>query len=344
MKASFSFKLKQKVLEFIKDNEMIRHGDSVVVGLSGGADSVCLILLLNEIKKDIDFDIKAVHINHGIRGESADRDEAFSKALCERLSVPFECFHIDVPTLAKNSGLTLEEAGRNARYECYAKEGNLVALAHHIDDQAETVLFNIVRGSGIKGVGGIEPVKVRDDITVIRPLLCISKDEIIKYLQENGEEFCVDETNLENDYSRNLIRNEIMKDFNSIQPQSARHIADMAAELREAESFIYDEAVSLFNEVATEDYSNPELCENDSNSAIFISVKGLKDKPQIVVRYMIIYTIKQLVSTYKDITRTHIEDVYSLLYKGKGKMIMLPFGITATRVKDGIVISRDSNL
>lgn len=343
MKASYSFKLKQKVLEFINDNEMIRHGDSVVVGLSGGADSVCLILLLDEIRKDIEFDIKAVHINHGIRGENADRDEAFSKALCERLSIPFESFHVDVPSLAKNSGLTLEEAGRNARYECYSKVGKLVALAHHIDDQAETVLFNIVRGSGIKGVGGIEPVKEKNDITVIRPLLCISREEIIKYLEENGEPFCTDETNLENDYSRNLIRNEIMKEFNSIQPQSARHIADMATELREAEAFIYDEAVSLFNEVATADYEVSDTTEGNVDSAILLNVKGLKDKPAIVVRYTIIYTIKQLVSTYKDITRTHIEDVYSLIFKGKGKMIMLPFGITATRVKDGIVISRSSN-
>lgn len=335
MKASFSFKLKQKVLDYINDNKMIRHGDSVVVGISGGADSVCLILLLNEIRKDIDFEIKAVHINHGIRGESACNDEDFSKTLCEKLSIPFTSYHVDVKAMAKDGGLTVEEAGRNARYACFAKEGNLIALAHHIDDQAETVLFNIVRGSGIKGVGGIEPVNERSEFTVIRPLLCITREEIIKYLDEKGESFCIDETNLENDYSRNLIRNEVMKELISIQPQSARHIADMAAELREAEDFIYAEAVSLYDEVSRREADNP--------LSILIETKELKDKQPIVVRYMIIYAIKQLVSTYKDITRTHIEDVYSLIFKGKGKMIMLPFGITATRVKNGIIISRDSN-
>lgn len=379
MKPDFSYKLTSKVSNYISENQMIGDAEFVIVGLSGGADSVCLFLLLNKLKKAMGFSLHAIHINHGIRGESASKDEQFSKELCEKYEVPFTAYKIDVPAIAKEQGLTLEEAGRNVRYECFAQYASTIsskdssnngtessksknapqvriAVAHHMDDQAETVLFNMLRGSGITGVGGIKPVNERKvnmqsilkydgladsdntdasqikKITVIRPLLCLTRAEIEEYLKFENQKYCTDETNLESEYSRNTIRNEVMVIFNRIQPKSAEHISAMAEDARDVQEYIDGVVEKLYHEHVTAE-----------NNTYRIEIKALKNEKPYIVKQLIIYVLRQLIETYKDITKIHINDIYGLLNKGKGKQIILPYNLTAAREKEYIVISERIN-
>lgn len=359
MKPDFSYKVTQKVKKYIIDNKLIEHGDYVVVGLSGGADSVCLFLFLNKLKEELGFKLFAIHVHHGIRGESALSDETFSRNLCEKYSVPYSAYFVNVPELAEDSGLTVEEAGRNARYaifEKYAKDlikekseveaSNKkiivkIAVAHHINDQAETVIFNMIRGSGLKGIGGMSPLNNRktvewngesDKIAVIRPLLCLTRAQIEDYLEANNQTYCLDETNEDNDYSRNLIRNEVIKELESIQPKTTEHIAYMAEEIREAIEYMDSEVEKLFKEAVTE-----------ITEGYALDVTILKDKSKIIVRQLIIYVLKQLISNYKDITRNHIEDIYGLFEKGKGKYVTLPYNLIARKERGCVIISKNES-
>lgn len=189
----------------------------LLVGFSGGADSVFLLSFLKEYQRRAEksFKLLAVHINHCIRGDEAKRDEEFSRSFCEHIGVEFESRSIDVPELSHKLGIGLEEAARNARYSIFRdiigsrNDISSIAVAHNATDNAETVLMNILRGSGIGGVSGIKPV--RDNI--VRPILTISKSEITEILDANGVPYVTDSTNLSSDYSRNYVRNEILPLF-----------------------------------------------------------------------------------------------------------------------------------
>ena len=327
----YSFKFTQKVSTYIEKNQMIKQGDSVIVGLSGGGDSVCLFLVLNELRKKMKFDLFCVHVNHGIRGISATRDELFAKELCNRENIPIKIYNIDVPKIAKDEKISLEEAGRKARYEIFnqeAKEHNnaKIAVAHHINDQAETILFNMIRGSGLKGMGGITPIRGN----IIRPFLSVTRNEIERYLRENNEDFCVDETNEDDTYSRNQIRNKVIPLLNEIQPESVVHIASAAEEFRELSEYIEEKAKELFKCYVTK-----------MDNGYVISLDKLKKEKPIIVRSVIILTMKKLTDEYKDITRTHINDIYSLVHKGRGKEIHLPKGLYAQKISGGIYISKN---
>lgn len=356
MKPDYSYKITKKVQNYIEENQMTGHGDSVVVGLSGGADSVCLLLLLNRLKETLGFNLHAVHINHGIRGESAKRDEEFSWKLCERLGIPFMVYEIDVPKLSKAKGISVEEAGREARYACFydflcevreqSAEGDLtdsdesykcvkIAVAHHMDDQAETVIFNMIRGSGLSGIGGMNPVSKRDGMDIIRPLLCLTRAEITEYLKFVGQDYCTDETNADNDYSRNQIRNIVIPGLNEIQPRTSEHIAQLAMEVREAKEYMDFAVEKLFKDAVTPVYKDEE---ETMISGYSISIEKIKSENPIIGRELIIYILKQLITTYKDITKSHICDVYSLISKGKGKRVNLPYGLIALREKKQVSI------
>ena len=189
---------------------MISQGDFIAVGVSGGADSVCLLLLLCELKQEYGLELHAVHINHGIRRE-AFKDQEFVENLCRRLKVPWITFSEDVQGMAEKESMSLEEAGRIIRYRCFQKVldmhgGGKIAVAHHQNDQAETILYRMSRGTGIQGLKGMEAV--RGD--VIRPLLCLKKTEILKYLKEKGQSWMEDASNEDNTFARNKIRNQVI--------------------------------------------------------------------------------------------------------------------------------------
>lgn len=221
-----------KIKNTIKKYDMLSYDETVAVAFSGGADSTALLDILHKSG----IKVSAIHVNHMIRGAEADGDEEFCRKFCKERDIPFFCHRIDVPREAKKSGEGLEEAARRLRYaaieETVKKEGiSKVATAHHADDNAETVIFNIVRGSGAKGGCGIPPVR---DI-YIRPLIDITREEVILYCKENSLEYVTDSTNLSTDYTRNYIRHEIMPRLREINPLVSSALGRFSSLLRSDE-------------------------------------------------------------------------------------------------------------
>ncbi|MEN8192793.1 MAG: tRNA lysidine(34) synthetase TilS [Bacteroidota bacterium] len=203
--------VEQHIIKFIAENELIISGDKLLIALSGGADSVFALTFFNKYKSKYNIEISAIHVNHSMRGSESDADDEFCKSLCQKLNIEFYSEKVDVPTIAKKEKLSIEEAARNIRYELFNKylkisNSNKIVTAHNLDDNTETVLLNLFRGTGLKGLSGI-PVK-RDNI--VRPFLTVSKNEIVEYLNNKGITFVFDSTNAENDFKRNYLRNEII--------------------------------------------------------------------------------------------------------------------------------------
>lgn len=197
----------KKVIDTIRLHHLIEQGEKVVVGVSGGPDSVCLLHLLNILSKTLHFEIYAVHINHMLRAEEAGADEIYTADLCDKMGVRLKIVRVDIAAIAKEKGISLEEAGRTARYEEFSRyAGNIgaskIAVAHNRNDQAETVMMNILRGTGTAGLAGM--YFRRNNI--IRPLLNISREEIEKYCSESGLLPRTDSSNLTHAYTRNKIR------------------------------------------------------------------------------------------------------------------------------------------
>lgn len=243
---------KEDVLSVIKKYNMLENCDRIVVGLSGGADSVCLLSVLNSLKAEYGFSLVAAHINHGIRGAEAQRDEENCKRLCESLNVPLEILHADIPTLSKQQGIGEEECGRIVRYDFFrslAGKRGKIATAHNLNDNAETLLLNLVRGAGSKGACGIPPV--RDNI--IRPLIETDRESIEKYCEENELQYVTDSTNLECEYSRNKIRIKVLPTLCEINQNAVGALSGFASRMREQEAFL--------ESVVNEKYA---LCVKDS--------------------------------------------------------------------------------
>lgn len=204
---------------FCDEYNMLSPGDTVIVGLSGGADSVCLLHSLNFLKCELSLNLTAVHINHGIRGDEAKRDAEFSRNICKNLGIPFELFEYDCPGIAEKSGESVEECGRRLRYEAFSETAKKhgaqkIATAHNANDNAETVLFNITRGSALKGASGIPPVRGN----IIRPILFASRTEIEDFCKCNSLEYITDSTNLSDDYTRNRIRHRVLPELLALNP------------------------------------------------------------------------------------------------------------------------------
>ena len=227
----------EKVLKTVQENNMLSTGDMVLLGVSGGADSVCLLCVLKELFEGLD--ITVLHLHHGIRGAEADRDAEFVRELCKKHGAEFILVKRDIPAFAKERGLSEEEAGRIARYEEFekaAKERGItkIAVAHNMNDAAETFIHNLCRGTGLAGLIGIAPVSGN----IIRPLISVSRAEIEEYLKEKGESFVTDSTNLSGEYTRNRIRNTVIPELAGINPKAAEHIALAGANLYEIKDFM----------------------------------------------------------------------------------------------------------
>ncbi|MBE6760427.1 MAG: tRNA lysidine(34) synthetase TilS [Ruminococcaceae bacterium] len=212
-----------KIKDTIARHGMIPTGSCVAVGLSGGADSVSLLHALLELRDELDITLRAVHINHGIRGESALRDERFCRELCDALGVPLHCVILDVPAIAAQRCIGLEECGRQCRYEQFSlmaqEHGCIIATAHTLSDSVETVMFNLARGSALGGVCGIPPVRKLDSgSTVVRPLIGVTREDVERYCTERGLSFVTDETNADTAYRRNLIRHEVIPTLRKVNP------------------------------------------------------------------------------------------------------------------------------
>jgi len=230
----------EKVKNYVKKWQMLTEEDCVIVGVSGGADSVCLLLMLLEMRKEIGFDIVAVHVNHGLRGEEADEDEAFVKQFCVERDVLLETYFANIEDVAKERKMSTEEAGREVRRECFEQarikyKGTKIALAHHQNDNAETFLFRLARGTGLKGLGGMAPVK--DEY--IRPLLCVARNEIEAYLREQGISYCADASNESDEYTRNRIRNHMIPYLETeINSKTIEHMSETMEQMRQVQDYL----------------------------------------------------------------------------------------------------------
>ncbi len=318
-----------RIYNFIMEKKLIRAGSTVLVGLSGGADSTALLLVLDNLKALLDIRLMAVHVNHGIRQEAGD-DARFSKDLCDRLEIPFFLVEKDIPALSKELKLTEEEAGRKVRYQEFSRlaaqySADYVAIAHHQNDVAETLIMNLLRGSGIHGAGSIRPA--RDNI--IRPLLCVSRKEIEEYLKALGQDFCHDATNDENTHTRNIIRNILIpameKDVNS---ETVSHLCMAAEEFSAADEYIREDAADIFEKVS-----------KVTKDSVKIDLKGFRPLRSIVKADIILLCFEKLTPNRKDIGSAHVKAVLDICEDEDGSASLdLPYALTAQRSYDELTI------
>lgn len=229
----------EKVRSTAKKYNMLEEGETVCCALSGGADSVALLLALSELSPSLGVKVSAVHINHMLRGAESDRDEAFCRGLCERLGVPLTVFRKDAAAFSHSLGVSVETGAREMRYGIFSQiAADRIATAHNLNDNAETVLFRMARGTGLKGLTGIPPVRGK----IIRPLLFCTREEIEAFLAERGQDFVTDSTNLSDGYSRNRIRHRIMPEMEAVHGAFPKCAAAMTVSLAEDEDFLSKEA------------------------------------------------------------------------------------------------------
>lgn len=220
-------------------SRLIKRGDRVLVGFSGGPDSVCLLHFLNYLAGEKHFYVAALHVNHGLRGKDALADQRFARAFCKEHGIDFITQKIAVKTLAKKLDLSPEHAARKGRYQALETAAkklgvNKIALGHHLDDHAETVLLNILRGTKAKGLAGIALSRpLNKNVEVVRPLLCITRQEVLDYLVNNQLSSVTDQTNFDDAFTRNWIRHQLLPMLEQKQPQIRQHLALMAADVEQ---------------------------------------------------------------------------------------------------------------
>ena len=322
--------LLQKVIEYNKKYSMLQEGDSVLVGLSGGADSVCLLYILKELAEKLHFSVYALHVNHGIRGMEADADEQFAANLCNKLEVPFVSIKEDILDYAEKNRVSLEEGGRIVRYAAFERMKQewgctKIALAHHANDSAETMLFHLFRGGKLGGLAGIPPVREH----IIRPLLCCNRKEIEGWLEERNISYCTDVSNFSEEYTRNKIRHRILAYAEEeINPKAVLHMQQTAEYMRHVKEFVEEETKRLFGKAVQK-----------KNDAYCISVSALSKAP-FFLQQQLIYQLLGELGGLKDVTELHVTQVLSLMEKQSGRSVDLAGGLLAERSYDKILLGR----
>ncbi len=318
--------LKEEVLKTIKTYNLIEKNDKVVIGVSGGPDSICLLHLLYSIKKELEFEIVVAHINHQIR-KVADSETEYVKDFCKNLGI--ECFvkKENITELAKKQKKGTEEAGRQVRYDFFEDvaqktNSNKIATAHNSNDRAETVILNILRGSGISGLKGIEAMR---DNKYIRPLIFTKREKIEEYCQENNLNPKIDESNMENIYNRNKVRNIIIpyieKEFNKNIIQTINRLSDVATEENE-----------FLQKLTEEQYNTISTIENDT---IILDLKKFNHLELVIKRRLILYTINEAIHTTNGIEKVNIDDIIKLCKNNIGNKYLSPIKLIKIYVKKG---------
>ena len=330
---------------------MIEPGDIIIAGVSGGADSVCLLFMLLEIRKKIDFALSVVHVNHGIR-KDAGEDAEYVRELCAEHNIPFYLREADAKAYAAENGLSEEEAGREIRYasfeealrkECFpdcekeSMEGAdllpakaKIAVAHNDNDRAETILFNLFRGTGLKGLAGIRPVNGR----IIRPILCLKREEIEAWLFERRITYCTDCTNEQDVYTRNRIRHHILPFAEGeVCKGAAEHISKTGEYLLETADFIERQTM----------LARERCCKKLSDCEIKINISLLRQEDEYLQRQVLLSALEQISPGRKDITSVHISAMEELLDKDGSKEIHLPYGIKVCKVYDTVTLKKKAH-
>lgn len=323
-------KVIQKMEAMIREYRMIDAGDHIIAGVSGGADSVCLLLGLLKLREVFGHQVSAVHVEHGIRGEEARKDAAFVRSFCGERGIECHICHCQVPEYARLHRMGEEEAGRYLRYEAFRAEKEKfagrhvkIAVAHHLGDHAETMLFHLVRGTGIKGLGGIAPV--RGDI--IRPLLTADRTEIEAYLAALGQNFCKDATNEMDRYSRNRIRHQVLPALEQVNSRAAEHMYQTAQQLREIHEYLKKQATTA-----------QEMCCVVQKDSVKIEKEPFQKLEPVIQKEMIHELLGMLAGSGQNLTREHVGQVMELFERTNSRWVQLPGRIQAVRVYGGVQI------
>lgn len=317
--------MKEKVLNNINKYKLITPTSKIIVGVSGGADSVALLSVLNEIRKNLGFNLIAVHINHNLRGDEAKRDEQFVQGLCKQLNVECITKNVDVIAFTNKHKMTVEQGARELRYLSFKevlKERDFytIAVAHNANDQAETVLMHLFRGAG---VSGIEGMRFKNG-NIIRPLLNITKNEILKYLEDKKLDYVVDSSNLENKYTRNSIRNEIMPKIEELYPIASQNICAFAEKMSGIKEFIESKI----------DYGM--ITQKTVGTVLLSSMVATLTMAEI--KLLIKECFKRM-NGGVDIEEKHILQVVQLLNAQTGKRLNMPHKISVLKRKEGVEFS-----
>lgn len=324
----------KRIEKFIQKYHMLTCGDRVIAGVSGGADSVCLFLMLLELRKKIGFDLIAVHVHHGLRGEAADQDQQFVEALCEQHRIPLEIFRVNLESIAKKRKQSLEEAGRMVRREafdsvCKKYGGNKIALAHHQNDNAETLLWNLSRGTGLDGLGGIRPVNGK----FIRPLLCMNRKEIEEYLAKRKQSYCIDETNAGTDYTRNKLRHLVLPILEEqVNSAAVRHMNETMEQIWELQEYMQEQVEAAYQECVQEHFE--KAC------WIQIQQKSFETFPELIKKMVIRKGMEQVGGKKRDLSHKHVDVMMELMNKQVGRTLDLPYEMHAKRNYEGIRLEK----
>ena len=306
----------KKVLETIKKYNLIENGDRIVLGVSGGPDSITMLDILRQLREELEFEIVVAHINHMIR-EEAIEDEKYVQEYCKKNNI--ECYikRIDVEKIANTKKIGTEEAGRKVRYEFFEeilqKTGsNKIGIAHNKNDKIETIIMHILRGSGISGLKGIEPKR---DNKYIRPLIECERSEIEQYCEESKLEPRIDKTNFENEYTRNKIRNIVIpyikKEFNPNIIETMNRLSEL---ITEEDNYLEKETQKIYNKILLE--------KNDKQ--IILKLKEFNEQETVIKNRIIILATKNLFGSSEGIEKIHIQDLIKLCNNNIGNKYLTP--------------------
>ena len=318
--------MKNKVIETIKKYNLIKPQDKIVLGVSGGPDSISMLNILNEIKDEYKFDIYVAHINHMIREEAID-DEKYVQEFCAKNNI--QCFvkRIDVQQIANTEKIGTEEAGRKVRYEFFEEVlqkvgANKIAIAHNKNDKIETIIMKLLRGSGVSGLKGIEPIR---DNKYIRPLIECERKEIEEYCEKEKLNPRIDKTNFENDYTRNKIRNIVIpyikEEFN---PNIIETIDRLSQVATEESNYIEQQTQKIYEKLLVE----------KTQEQIILKLKEFNEQEKVIKSRIILLATKQLMGCSQGIEKIHIEDIIKLCNNNIGNKFLTPNKNIKFLVKD----------
>ena len=309
--------LEEKFLKTIKEENLIQKKDKIVVGVSGGPDSITLLECLNKYKEKLEIEIIVAHINHLIRKDSTE-DEQYVENICKKMNIKCYIKRENVLNIAKNEKIGTEEAGRKVRYEFFdeilkKEKANKIAIAHNMNDNAETILLNLLRGTGLNGLEGIQPMEYNK---YIRPLINISRKEIEEYVEKNKLKPKIDYTNKENIYKRNKIRNELLPYLKKINPNIVESLSRLSKIVKEENTYIKKETEKIYNNIKIKDEKNLGKIELD--------IKEFNKLEIAIKKNLIIKCIEETIGDSRNIEKINIDDIIKICSNNIGNKYILP--------------------
>lgn len=310
--------IEEKFLNTIKEHNLINSGDKIVIGVSGGPDSITLLTCMNKYKDKLGCEIIVAHVNHLIRKDSTD-DEKYVEKICENSQIKFYKKRIEILKLAEEQKKGTEEVGRTERYKFFdevAKEegANKIAIAHNMNDNAETMLLNLIRGTGMNGLEGIQPVEYKK---YIRPLINCSRDEIEAYCDKYNLKPRIDSTNKENIYKRNIIRNKLIVELKELNPNIVETLSRTSKIIRAENEYIVKQAKKIFEEIAIYNKNQKEL------GKIEFEVKKFNTLDEVIKQKIVFITIEKMLGSTRNIEKNNIDDVIKMAQRNIGEKYIL---------------------